>query len=53
MGLRRVCPDVRFLGSYPRAEPAGDEPRDPPAGNADDVYRDAAAWLGRIRDGRT
>jgi prephenate dehydratase len=53
MGLRRVCPDVRFLGSYPRAEPAGDEPRDPSAGNADDVYRDAAAWLGRIRDGRT
>ena len=22
MGLRRVCPDVRFLGSYPRADPA-------------------------------
>ena len=20
MGLRRVCPDVRFLGSYPRAD---------------------------------
>jgi prephenate dehydratase len=49
MGLRRVCPDVRFLGSYPRADD-----RDDAARVADDaVYRDAAAWLGRVRDGRT
>lgn len=62
MGLRRVCPDVRFLGSYPRADVVGDHAvRDDaapdhaaqPTSNADDVYRDAAAWLGRIRDGRT
>lgn len=48
MGLRRVCPDVRFLGSYPRAD---DRPE--PDHSVDDaVYRDAAAWLGRVRDGR-
>jgi prephenate dehydratase len=48
MGLRRVCPDVRFLGSYPRAD---DRPE--PHKAVDDVlYRDAAAWLGRVRDGR-
>lgn len=48
MGLRRVCPDVRFLGSYPRAD---DRPE--PDHTVDDaVYRDAAAWLGRVRSGR-
>jgi prephenate dehydratase len=48
MGLRRVCPDVRFLGSYPRAD---DRPE--PDHTVDDaIYRDAAAWLGRVRDGR-
>jgi len=49
MGLRRVCPDVRFLGSYPRA----DADTEGGAAEKDDaVYRDAAAWLGRIRSGR-
>jgi prephenate dehydratase len=48
MGLRRVCPDVRFLGSYPRA----DERPEPHHTVDDAVYRDAAAWLGRVRDGR-
>jgi prephenate dehydratase len=48
MGLRRVCPDVRFLGSYPRAD---DRPL--PDRTVDDaIYRDAAAWLGRVRNGR-
>ncbi|MGH8971412.1 MAG: prephenate dehydratase [Actinomycetes bacterium] len=49
MGLRRVCPDVRFLGSYARAD------EDTPVHWAKDdaAYRDAAAWLGRVRDGRT
>jgi len=52
-GLRRVCPDVRFLGSYPRADdgPAADESR-LQAKERDSVYRDAAAWLGRIRNGK-
>jgi prephenate dehydratase len=48
MGLRRVCPDVRFLGSYPRAD---DRP-EPHRAVDDALYRDAAAWLGRVRDGR-
>ena len=48
MGLRRVCPDVRFLGSYPRVD---DRP-EPHKAVDDALYRDAAAWLGRVRDGR-
>ncbi|GGK09137.1 prephenate dehydratase [Pilimelia anulata] len=53
MGLRRVCSDVRFLGSYPRHRltAAPPSPR-PPAGQADEDFADAAAWLGRVRAGR-
>ncbi|MEU1399810.1 prephenate dehydratase [Micromonospora zamorensis] len=53
-GLRRVCADVRFLGSYPRhrwAESAGERPVPAPAGLADVDYADAAAWLARLRTG--
>ena len=52
-GLRRVCPDIRFLGSYPRADrgPAADQ-AEREARDKDSVYRDAAAWLGRIRNGK-
>ena len=52
-GLRRVCPDVRFLGSYPRADvgPAADAAAHDAAAK-DAVFRDAAAWLGRIRNGK-
>ncbi|GAA2713785.1 prephenate dehydratase [Micromonospora olivasterospora] len=53
-GLRRVCADVRFLGSYPRhrwAEGAGERPVPPPAGLSDTDYADAAAWLARLRAG--
>lgn len=52
-GLRRVCPDIRFLGSYPRADsgPAAEQAeRD--AKEKDTIYRDAAAWLGRVRNGK-
>ncbi|MER7587244.1 prephenate dehydratase [Micromonospora sp. NPDC127501] len=52
-GLRRVCADVRFLGSYPRhrwAE-AGERPVPAPAGLSDVDYADAAAWLTRLRTG--
>jgi prephenate dehydratase len=53
MGLRRVCPDVRFLGSYPQADLVGAGPVDRNVAAKDDaIYRDAAAWLGRIRSGR-
>ncbi|MCG5435048.1 prephenate dehydratase [Micromonospora foliorum] len=53
-GLRRVCADVRFLGSYPRhrwAEAAGQRPVPAPAGLSDVDYADAAAWLARLRTG--
>jgi prephenate dehydratase len=52
-GLRRICADVRFLGSYPRHRSAagGDRPVPPPPGMSDLDYADAAAWLGRVRAG--
>ena len=50
MGLRRVCADVRFLGSYPRADGQAPLVR---RGTSDPEFRDASAWLARIREGRT
>ncbi|MEH0842994.1 prephenate dehydratase [Micromonospora sp. CPCC 205711] len=53
-GLRRVCADVRFLGSYPRhrwTDGGGDRPVPAPAGLSDADYADAAAWLARLRAG--
>ena len=44
--LRRVCADVRFLGSYPRAD--GQPPQLEP-GTSDDDFRAAEAWLDRVR----
>ncbi|HVQ89241.1 MAG TPA: prephenate dehydratase [Actinomycetes bacterium] len=49
MGLRRVCAEVRFLGSYPRVDGVTPTVR---RGVADEEFRDAQAWLARIRDGR-
>ncbi|TQS41766.1 prephenate dehydratase [Cryptosporangium phraense] len=49
MGLRRVCEDVRFLGSYPRAN--ADHEGDGRAKPSDDDFADAAAWLERVRAG--
>jgi len=49
MGLRRICADVRFLGSYPRA--GSEEPVRPPVGTSDADFADAAAWLARLRAG--
>jgi prephenate dehydratase len=46
--LHRICPQVRFLGSYPRADGAATELR---RGTADGDFRDAALWLGRLREG--
>jgi prephenate dehydratase len=51
-GLRRICADVRFLGSYPRV--AGDEaaaPANRPPGTSDVDFADAEAWLARVRAG--
>ncbi|HKT02473.1 MAG TPA: prephenate dehydratase [Rugosimonospora sp.] len=49
-GLRRICADVRYLGSYPKA--AQDGPAPVPEGTSDADYADSAAWLARIREGR-
>jgi len=44
--LRRVCADVRVLGSWPRADGVRASVR---PGTADEDFRDAAAWLARLR----
>ncbi|NHC46326.1 prephenate dehydratase [Motilibacter aurantiacus] len=46
MGLRRVCAETRYLGSYPRAEasPA------PASTSSDSAFREAQAWLARVRE---
>ncbi|MEU3461355.1 prephenate dehydratase [Streptomyces sp. NPDC006733] len=49
MGLKRICPQVRFLGSYPRADEVRPQVR---PGTTDDEFTDAADWLGRALDGR-
>ena len=48
MGLRRVCADVRFLGSYERHDGIAPVIR---FGTSDKEFNDAAAWLARLRDG--
>jgi prephenate dehydratase len=50
MGLRRICSEVRFLGSYPRSDGGLTQIR---AGTSDAAFADAGAWLARLRDGRT
>ncbi|WP_086819600.1 prephenate dehydratase [Allokutzneria sp. NRRL B-24872] len=42
--LRRHCQDVRFLGSFPRADEGG-------SSGSDEAFTDAAAWLADIRSG--
>jgi prephenate dehydratase len=49
MGLRRLCAEVRFLGSYARCD--GGTTRVRP-GTSDAEFAEAAAWLGRLRFGR-
>jgi prephenate dehydratase len=46
--LHRVCADVRFLGSYPRADGSVATVR---RGVGDSDFREASAWLARLRDG--
>jgi prephenate dehydratase len=50
-GLRRVCAEVRFLGSYPRHRWAGAGTGDGPTPDPDPEYADATAWLARLRGG--
>jgi prephenate dehydratase len=48
-GLRRVCTQVRFLGSYPRVDRTAPVLR---RGVGDSDFEAAAAWLARVRQGR-
>jgi prephenate dehydratase len=53
-GLRRICADVRFLGSYPRhrwSTAAEAEPLPSTEGLTDADFSDSAAWLARLRTG--
>jgi prephenate dehydratase len=45
--LHRVCDDVRFLGSYPRADGRDNKPV--PATAADPAFAEAETWLAAIR----
>jgi len=47
MGLRRLCADVRFLGSYPRC---GGGRTQMPRGTSDAEFAAAAEWLDRLRN---
>ncbi|MCV2395987.1 prephenate dehydratase [Actinotalea sp. M2MS4P-6] len=49
IGLHRVCPHVRYLGSYPRVDaPYGDMR----PGTSDEDFRSARAWVQSLREGR-
>ncbi|MGD3105219.1 MULTISPECIES: prephenate dehydratase [unclassified Streptomyces] len=49
MGLKRVCRDVRFLGSYPRADEVAARVRPQ---MTDPAFTEASDWLARCLDGR-
>lgn len=54
-GLHRVCAEVKFLGSYPRARhpgsPAPSAASAAPPGTSDEDFTESAAWLERLRSG--
>jgi prephenate dehydratase len=47
--LRRLCADVRFLGSYPTADGSAPSER---RGTADGDFADAEAWVKQLRRGQ-
>ena len=49
IGLHRICAEVRYLGSYPRADAVRPSLR---RGVSAAEYGQAQAWLARARDGR-
>ncbi|MFE1170975.1 prephenate dehydratase [Streptomyces sp. NPDC058773] len=49
MGLKRICQEVRFLGSYPRADEVAASVRPE---MTDSAFTDASDWLARCMDGR-
>ncbi|MFD4571441.1 prephenate dehydratase [Streptomyces sp. NPDC058417] len=52
MGLKRICRDVRFLGSYPRADVTVADVRAPLPGTSESEFMAAAEWVTRCQDGR-
>lgn len=46
LGLRRICKEVRYLGSYPRADGVANEVR---VGTANADFAEAEAWLAALR----
>jgi prephenate dehydratase len=48
-GLRRICEDIRFLGSYPRADKVA--PTTTKASN-DESFKSSNTWLEDVRKGR-
>lgn len=50
IGLHRTCPQVRFLGSYPRLDA---RPIVVPAGTSDKDFVVARAWVADVLEGRT
>ncbi|WP_371480239.1 prephenate dehydratase [Kitasatospora sp. NBC_00315] len=50
MGLKRICPQVRFLGSYPSADRQAKTYNR--LGTSDSDFTKAADWLSRCLDGR-
>lgn len=50
--LRRICAEVRFLGSYPRHRLAPEAPVASPPGLSDTDFADSATWLTQIRTGQ-
>ncbi|WP_144794767.1 prephenate dehydratase [Kocuria palustris] len=49
MGLRRICPTTRFLGSYPKAETGL---ADVESRHTDGAFRQARDWVQELRAGR-
>ncbi|MBB5934227.1 prephenate dehydratase [Streptomyces zagrosensis] len=52
MGLKRTCPKVRFLGSYPRAGVDLADVAELRNGTTDAEFAAATDWLARCQDGR-
>lgn len=48
-GLRRICEDVRFLGSYPRADNMAPTT---PKNMSDAAFSESRMWLNEVRHGR-
>jgi len=48
-GLRRICEDVRYLGSYPRADKVSPTTT---AAATDASFVEADAWLRDVRSGK-